>query len=189
MLAADAWQRAWRPSLRVAFEQLAGAERARAIAEHRVLPEDDEAFAIVAGVLRTDAFLSESGVSMSVAVEGIEGPERREGRERSVRGGVLVTVVGSLAVSRVEEWRAGRRVRMPVQLHQPGRYLDPGVPDGERILARSGTTLVGTVKSGALVEVDHSDRGGTSTPPASGCSPGERLTVSSAAGAANRPQS
>ena len=86
---------------------------------------------------------------MSVAVERIEGRSRRR------HGGVLVTVVGSLAASRVEEWRAGRRVRMPVQLHRPGRYLDPGVPDGERILARGGTTLVGTVKSGALVEVDH----------------------------------
>ncbi len=42
---------------------------------------------------------------------------------------------------------------MPVQLRRPSRYLDPGVPDYERALARRGTTLVGTVKSGALVEV------------------------------------
>jgi competence protein ComEC len=42
---------------------------------------------------------------------------------------------------------------MPVQLHRPGRYLNPGVPDNERMLARSGTTLVGTVKSGALIEM------------------------------------
>src|SRR6185503_1108737 len=52
----------------------------------------------------------------------------------------------------IDRWRAGRRVRMPVQLHRPSRYLDPGVSDGEHMLARSGTTLVGTVKSGALVE-------------------------------------
>jgi competence protein ComEC len=154
-LAADAWQQAWRPSLRVEFERLAGAERARALAGHRLLPEDDEAFAIVAGVLRSDAAPSESGASLSVAVrEGLEGREGQEGRDRRVRGGLLVTVVGSLAASRVEEWRAGRYVRMPVQLHRPGRYLDPGVPDGERILARSDTTLVGTVKSGTLVEVE-----------------------------------
>src|SRR5207249_4834501 len=31
--------------------------------------------------------------------------------------------------------------------------LDPGVPDHEKALARRGTTLVGSVKSGALVEV------------------------------------
>ena len=42
---------------------------------------------------------------------------------------------------------------MPVTLRRPSRYLDPGVPDHERALARRGTRLVGTVKSGALVEV------------------------------------
>ncbi|PYQ68715.1 MAG: hypothetical protein DMG04_30970, partial [Acidobacteria bacterium] len=42
---------------------------------------------------------------------------------------------------------------MPVVLRRPSRYLDPGVPDHERELARRGTTLVGTVKSGALVEI------------------------------------
>ena len=38
-------------------------------------------------------------------------------------------------------------------LRRPSRYLDPGVPDHERALARRGTALVGTTKSGALVEV------------------------------------
>ena len=42
---------------------------------------------------------------------------------------------------------------MPVQLRRPSRYLNPDVPDFERALARRGTTLVGSVKSGALVEV------------------------------------
>src|SRR5258708_5576221 len=46
-----------------------------------------------------------------------------------------------------------RRVRGPAQLHRAARYLDRGVPDHERALARRGTTLVGSVKSGALVEV------------------------------------
>jgi competence protein ComEC len=83
---------------------------------------------------------------------GKEVGSESQGTSRAVQGGLLVTVVGSLAPSSIDEWRAGRRVRMPVQLHRPGRYLDPGVSDGERRLARSGTTLVGTVKSGALVE-------------------------------------
>src|SRR5712691_486642 len=47
LLAADAWQQAWRPTLRVAFEELARDERARATVERRVLPEDDEAFATI----------------------------------------------------------------------------------------------------------------------------------------------
>ena len=51
------------------------------------------------------------------------------------------------------EWRAGRRVRLPVELHRPARFLDEGVPDAERALQMRGTSLVGTVKSGALVEV------------------------------------
>src|SRR5262249_45034253 len=60
---------------------------------------------------------------------------------------------GSLAAGRMGEWRGGRRVRVPLQLHRPSRYLDPGVADGERALARRGTTLVATAKSGALVEI------------------------------------
>ncbi len=36
----------------------------------------------------------------------------------------------------------------------PSFYLDPGVPDQERVLARRGIALVGTVKSGALVDVE-----------------------------------
>src|SRR5256885_1036270 len=63
LLSADAWQRAWRPPLRVAFEELAGAERAQAAHEGRRMPEDDEAFATVEGVLRADASPSENGVS------------------------------------------------------------------------------------------------------------------------------
>ena len=202
MLAADAWQRAWRPSLRVDFETIASGERSQAAAEGRRLPQDDEAFATVEGVLRADAARTESGVSLSIEVDGVEGREgqdRRDGpdqrsaslsrlrspessksygearhsaeraevageraggprrakasAERSVSSGIVVTVVGSLAADRVDQWRAGRRVRLPVMLRRPSRYLDPGVSDHERALARRGTTLVGTVKSGALVEV------------------------------------
>jgi competence protein ComEC len=174
LLAADAWQRAWRPPLRIAFEEVAREQRARAVAEGRRMPEDDEAFAVVEGILRADASQSASGVSLSLAVDrldrldGQEERERHEGREEQgqralvrrpgpfgpgVSGGIVVTVVGSLAADRFDQWRAGRRVRLPLTLHRPSRYLDPGVPDQERALARRGTTLVGTVKSAALVEV------------------------------------
>ena len=70
-----------------------------------------------------------------------------------VSGGVLVTVRGTLAGHHVDEWYAGRAIRAPVQLRRPSRYLNPGVIDEERALARRGTTLVGGVKSGALVEI------------------------------------
>src|SRR6185295_14778143 len=55
MLSAVEWQRAWRPPLRVAFEGLAREARAQAAREGWRMPEDDEAFAIVEGVLRADA--------------------------------------------------------------------------------------------------------------------------------------
>ncbi|HWF83560.1 MAG TPA: DNA internalization-related competence protein ComEC/Rec2, partial [Vicinamibacterales bacterium] len=169
-----AWQRAWRPPLRIAFEDLARADRVQALLDGRVLPEDDEASATVEGVLRSDASPSASGVSLSLDVhaiagqhgwegregqEGLEGQERRERRDgRESLGGIVVTVVGSMGPTLMDGWRAGRTLRMPVQLHRPARYLDPGVPDHERALARRGTTLVGSVQSGALVEI--ASRGG-----------------------------
>jgi competence protein ComEC len=72
---------------------------------------------------------------------------------------VLLSVTGTLAAGEADRWRAGRTIRAPVQLRRPSRYLDPGVPDGERALARRGTRLVGVVKSAALVEV--LENGGT----------------------------
>jgi ComEC/Rec2-related protein len=173
LLSAVDWQRAWRPPLRLVFEELARAERAQAADEGRRSPEDDEAFAVVEGTLRADAAPTGSGISLSVAVDQLAVgtssshpahptypthltyptyPTHLTG-SKPASGGLLVTVVGTLAVERMGEWRAGRRVRLPVQLRRPSRYLDPGVPDHERALARRGTTLVGTVKSGALVDV------------------------------------
>ena len=128
LLSADAWRDAWRPPLRTAFEEIVGGE-------------DGTAFVIVTGVLRADAVQRESGVSLSLDVVSPH------------MGGLLLTVAGELARGRIDEWRAGRTIRAPAQLRRPSRYLDPGVPDDERALARRGTTLVGSVKSGALVEV------------------------------------
>jgi competence protein ComEC len=56
-------------------------------------------------------------------------------------------------MDRVDGWRAGRRIRVSVLLRVPTSYCDPGVPDEVRGLARRGVVLLGTVKSGALVEV------------------------------------
>jgi len=147
LLANDAWQRAWRPPLRAAFEALARDERAEAARDGRRLPEADEAFAIVEGVLRAGASPGASGVSLTVDVEkGVRPPFL-------ARGVIIATVAGAPTAQQIDAWRAGRRVRLPVELRAPSRYLDPGVPDNERALARRGTTLVGSVKSGALVEV------------------------------------
>ncbi|PYR28179.1 MAG: DNA internalization-related competence protein ComEC/Rec2 [Acidobacteria bacterium] len=160
LLAGDAWHRVWHSSLRTAFEELARADRAEAAAVGRTPPEQESAFAIVTGTLTADATPSPSGGSLSIEVDELKGvvPLFREAAAgKGVRplfsGGILATVVGSLVSERMDEWRAGRRVRFPIQLRRPSRYLDPGVPDHERALARRGTILVGTVKSAALVEV------------------------------------
>src|SRR5262249_12940640 len=148
----------WRPALRVAFEQCARPQRAGAAAEGQRPAQGDGAVVAGAGGLRA---AGAGGANRGAAGGGGAGG-RGLGRGARARGGWqaaeeggggVVTVVGSLAQERVGDWRAGRRVRMPVQLRRPSRYLDPGVPDHERELARRGTTLVGTVKSGALVEV------------------------------------
>lgn len=155
VLSIDAWQAAWRPTMRTAFEELARQQREEAALSGRSLPEDDSAFAIVTGVVRADASPRPNGVSLSLDVTSIAGRPDSSGASelRPVRGGVLLAVSGSLALERVDEWRAGRIVRVPAQLGRPSRYLNPGVPDEERSLARRGTTLVGSVKSGILVEV------------------------------------
>ncbi len=148
-LAADAWDAAWRPPLWTAFESLAREERLAAAREGRSLPADDQATAVVAGRLRADAAAGPNGVSLVIDVEVI----RFDGQPQATRGGVLATVTGALALPRLADWRAGRRIRAPVQLRRVARYLDPDVPDAERALARRGIALVGTVKSGALVEI------------------------------------
>ena len=152
LLASDAWQRERSTTLRQVFDEAAVAERANAQAEHRFMPEDPSALAVVEGVLRADASPGLSGVSLSLDVSRIE-PITAPGTTRDVDGGLLVTVAGALSADRLEEWRAGRRVRLPVDLHRPSRYFDVGVPDGERALLLRGSVLVGTTKSGALVEV------------------------------------
>jgi competence protein ComEC len=148
LLAAESWQRAWRPSLRVAFEQLASAERADPASNGSLTPLDDSVSAAITGTLRADAAPTPLGASLSLDVHEIETP-----CPRTVAGGVVLTIVGDHARGRVAEWRAGRVVRTTARLRRSSRYLNPGASDDERMLARRGTTLVGSVKSGALVEV------------------------------------
>jgi len=71
----------------------------------------------------------------------------------AVTGRVLVTVAGAIGDAQARAWLKGRQVRAPVLLRRPARYLNPGVPDHERALLRRGIALVGTIKSGRLVEV------------------------------------
>jgi competence protein ComEC len=69
-------------------------------------------------------------------------------------GGVTFTVGGAVTDHQRLPWRAGRTINTFATFRRPVRYLDAGVPDFERLLALDGTTLLGSVKSGLLIEVE-----------------------------------
>ena len=68
-------------------------------------------------------------------------------------GGVVLSVGGTASAARVAEWRRGRIVEAPVSFRRPARYLDQGVTDFERDSALDGVSLLGSIKSGLLVDV------------------------------------
>jgi len=120
---------------------------------------------ILEGTLRQDASVTPFGISLSIAVRSIEGGGRKstgaqeaggrqetEGGRRLVSGGVIASVSGSLALQRVDQWRAGRAVRAPASLRLPTTYGNPGLRDERLALARRGIHLFASVKSAALVD-------------------------------------
>jgi len=148
VLASHAWQNARASPLRRIFDEA----------------NAPSLFVTVEGVLRSDASPSPSGVSLTLDVDCVavfeprapSNEPRAPGREprcRSVSGGLLLSVGGALSAPLLGEWRAGRRVRLPVVLRLATRYFDVDVPDGERALQLRGISLVGSAKSGALLEV------------------------------------
>ena len=110
-----------------------------------------DAPALLEGELREDAALYPAGVSLLLDTQWIV--ESRTGTRRPTAGGVRLTVAGFAAASLTDRWRAGRTIRAPVLLRKPTTYGDPGLPDDVRGLARRGVALLGTVKSGSLIEV------------------------------------
>jgi competence protein ComEC len=106
---------------------------------------------VLDGVLREDASVTPFGSSVTLDVVRID--DGRLTAKPGVLGGVRLTVTGSLAASQSVQWRAGRLLRLTAMLRKPATYLDPGVRDERRALARRGVILVGSVKSAALVEV------------------------------------
>jgi competence protein ComEC len=152
LLAARAWKDAWKPPLRVEFDRRAREQHESAIAGGRHPTEDDVVPMEIEGVLRSDASPTETGASLSIDAHILSQNPGAIDRTRA-DGGVLLTVIGDGARRSAGEWRAGRTIRTDAQLRRSTRYFDPGVPDEERLLARRGTVLVGTVKSAALVEL------------------------------------
>jgi competence protein ComEC len=108
-----------------------------------------EAPVVLVGVLREDASPTPFGASMVIDVLEADGlpPEGR------AHGGVRLSVGGALVEPHIQAWRAGRTIRLAATVRLPSVHLNPGVRDERRSLARRGIVLVGSVKSGALVEV------------------------------------
>lgn len=144
LLGAAAQDAAMHPPLRTLLEQRLGGFAIEGIDA----PRSDTPI-VVEGRLTADAALTDSGALVRLDVERVWlGP-----CPEPAPGGVSLTVTGVLAAEAVAKWRAGRRIRAPALLRRPARYLNAGVPDQERLLARRGTSLVGSIKSAALVEV------------------------------------
>lgn len=102
----------------------------------RLLLTEDAAFA--------DSFTTLRGRAVSIRV--------RDEWARS-DGGVVVSVGGVANAARAADWRRGRVLEAPITFRRPARYLNDGVPDFEREAALDGITLLGSIKSGLLVEV------------------------------------
>ena len=108
----------------------------------------------IEGRLTADAFATDAGASLRMQVLRISAGACME----PTAGGVSLTVVGRFSADEMDRWRSGRIVRTTATLRRPAKYLDHGVPDLERMMARRGIALVGTVKSAALVEVVENGR-------------------------------
>ncbi len=121
----------------------------RAFFDRHLEPGEHQIFGRVEGRLRTDAATGASGVTLDVLIDRID----LDGRAYTTSGGALIGVGGDLAGDQILRWRGGRHVAFPATLRRPTRYLDPGVPDGERLMAWRGTPLVGSVKSDMLIDV------------------------------------
>lgn len=144
LLGSAAEQRAIHPPLRQLLE-----ERLGGFALESVETDRHDTPVVIEGRLLADATVTSAGANLRVEIERVSMGSCPE----PVAGGVSITVGGVMAADAVGEWRAGRRIRAPAVLRRPARYLNAGVPDQERILARRGIALVGSVKSAALVHV------------------------------------
>lgn len=143
LLGADQARRALHPPIRALLE-----ERIGGFAIDAPWARVREPF-LLEGRLQADAAPGPGGVQLRIEAERLWVGACPE----PVAGGVAATVGGEEAVALASAWTAGRQVRFPVVLRRPATYRNDGLPDQERRLARRGLALVGSVKSGLLVEV------------------------------------
>lgn len=112
---------------------------------------DDSQPVLIEGRLQRDASVGESGVRLEL--RDIRRADGARGDEDARHLDVLAIVSGELAPASIQEWTAGRRVKMPARLRPPAVVRNPGAPDVRWQQLTRPFDLVGAVKSGALVEV------------------------------------
>ena len=102
------------------------------------------------GVLAADATPAPAGVRLLIDVVAV----RVDGIRYDAPGRLQAYVSGDLAMNRFAEWVRGRPVRAPVGLRRPQTLLNFGGPSPARQTIRRPFALAGSIKSGALVEVE-----------------------------------
>jgi len=154
--------RARRACLLVAV--LTGAAASGALARERALAsplaavvealgEDTErldAVVLLDGRLVRDAALVEGGIRTVVAVRRL----RVRGDWIEAAGRAQLHIIGAVAAAGVGEWRAGRRVRVPVTLRRPRVLVNPGAPSPRRQALRRPFHVLATAKSAALADIE-----------------------------------
>ena len=117
--------------------------------EAEVAADAPDAVTWIVGRLRRDAAPTDYGASLTVEVIRVE----QRMAARPLRGVVRASVGGSLVDGRIDAWRQGRTVRLPVRLRRPARYANHGTPDQAHRLQVRGIELLGSVASALQVEV------------------------------------
>jgi competence protein ComEC len=144
VLTANAADRALHPSLRRVLDREIGGFDISTLG-----PEVDHDPILTQATLTEDASPRDGYVSLRVRVTAL----RIGGVWHRVHGEGAVSVGGTVPVGRLLAWRAQRVIEAPMTFRRPARFLNDGVPDFERTLARDGTTLFASVKSALVVDV------------------------------------
>ena len=112
---------------------------------------DREGPVLVEGRLKRDASVSEAGVRLEVTDVSVTLDRRVVSLPHL---DVLVIVGGNLATASVDQWTAGRLLRMPVRLRMPAIIRNPGSSAVRWQELTRPFDLIGAVKSGSLVQVE-----------------------------------
>ena len=100
-------------------------------------------------LLTEDASVEDNFATLRVRILAV----RPNDRWVPAEGGAVLSVSGSASQMRFTQWRRGRILEAPVMFRRPARFLNDGVQDFERDAALDGISLLGTIKSGLLVDV------------------------------------